>query len=149
MLTLVKAVQATDGDVCEVGVGLSSTPLLHWFTLGRRLISYENDPGYLHFARNFQSNNHRIRHLDELDYDKHWSVVFIDHSPKKPKTRGDDAMKFTNADLIVLHDTEPNSLEHYGYQQVFDKYKYHYHWQECKPFTSIVSNTIDVTKWSA
>ena len=149
-LTLIKAVGATTGDVCEMGVGFSSTPLLHWITLGRKLVSYESDQDYYHFARKFISNNHKVRKtkdFSDVDYNRHWSVVFIDHSPKRPRRRGDDAMKFTNADLIILHDTEPGSLEHYGYEQVFKKYKYRYDWKLCEPFVSVVSNTIDVSKW--
>lgn len=151
MLTLMKAVAATKGDVCEMGVGFSSTPLLHWITLGRKLVSYESDPDYYHFAIKFRSENHKIRRAEpdfsNVDFDRHWSVVFIDHSPKRPRRRGDDAVKFTNADLIVLHDTEPGELEHYGYEQVFKKFKYHYTWDLCKPHTSVVSNTVDVCQF--
>ena len=150
MLTLIKAVGITNGDVCEMGAGFSSTPLLHWLTLGRKLVTYESDPDYAHFAHNFQSKNHRAIHTDfkDVDFGRHWSVVFIDHSPRKPRRRGDDAMKFTNADLLVLHDTEPESLEHYGYEQVFKAYKYRYDWTLCKPYVSVLSNVIDVTKWN-
>jgi hypothetical protein len=134
-----------------MGVGFSSTPLLHWITLGRKLVSYESDQDYFHFAKKFISDNHKVRHANReftnVDYNRHWSVVFIDHSPRKPRTRGDDAMKFTNADLMVLHDTEPESAGHYGYDQVFKKYKYRYDWKLCKPYCSIVSNVIDVSKW--
>ena len=149
-LTLMKAIKATKGDVCEVGVGFSSTPLLHWITLGRKLVSYESDPDWCHFAKKFVSNNHKVRHtkdFKDVDFKRKWSVVFIDHSPKRPRTRGDDAIKFTNASLIVLHDTEPESYDHYGYPQVFKKFKYHYTWKECKPWVSVVSNKIDVSKW--
>ena len=150
-LTLIKAVGATTGDVCEMGVGFSSTPLLHWLTLGRKLVSYESDQDYFHFATKFISNNHKVRKtkdFSDVDYDRHWSVVFIDHSPRRPRRRGDDAMKFTNADLIILHDTEPGEAEHYGYTQVFKKYKYRYDWKLCLPYVSVVSNVIDVTKWN-
>lgn len=152
-LNLIKAVAETTGDVCEVGVGFSSTPLLHWITLGRKLVSYESDPDYYRFARKFISENHKVRQakpdFSNVDFERHWSVVFIDHSPKRPLTRGDTAIKFKNADLIVLHDTEPESATHYGYDQVFPLYKYRYDWNLCKPFCSVVSNTIDVTKWNS
>lgn len=145
MLTLIKAVGATTGDVCEMGAGFSSTPLLHWLTLGRKLVTYESDPDYFHFARKFISNNHKVKQgFNDVDFDRHWSVVFIDHSPRRPRTRGDDAIKFKNADLIVLHDTEPESSTHYGYDQVFSQFKYRYTWDLCKPHVSVVSNTIDV-----
>lgn len=148
MLTLMKAVAKTKGDVCELGAGFSSTPLLHWITLGRNLVTYESDPDYYRFATKFRTKNHKIRaakrDFSNVDFKRHWSVVFIDHSPKRPQTRGDDAVRFENADLIVLHDTEPESSTHYGYDQVFKKFKYHYTWDLCKPHTSVVSNTIDV-----
>ncbi len=149
MLTLMKAIAATGGAVCEMGAGFSSTPLLHWLTLGRELVTYESDPDYAHFARSFRSKDHKVRHTDfkNVDFERTWSVVFIDHSPRRPRTRGDDAVKFINADLIVLHDTEPESSTHYGYDQVFPLFKYRYDWNLCKPYTSVVSNTIDVSKW--
>lgn len=150
MLNLIRAVSATTGDVCEMGAGFSSTPLLHWITLGKKLVTYESDPDYAHFARHFRSDNHKIREtkdFKDVDYDRQWSVVFIDHSPKRPRTRGDDAIKFKNADLIVLHDTEPESQINYGYDKVFPLFKYRYDWTLCKPHCSIVSNVIDVTKW--
>lgn len=154
MLNLIRAIGATTGDVCEMGPGFSSTPLLHWLCLGRNLCTYENNADYAHFARHFRSKTHTTRLVknfgdDEIDYKKHWSVVLIDHSPKRPRTRGDDAIKFTNADLIVLHDTEPESQVNYGYDKVFPLFKYRYDWTLCKPHCSIVSNTIDVTKWNS
>ncbi len=152
-LTLMKAIQSTKGDVCEVGAGLSSTALLHWICQGRKLVTYENDHAYAHYARKFQSYNHRIKEVknwDEIDFDRHWSVVFIDHtigrkSFEKGLQRGDTAIKFKNADIIVMHDTEKS--EHYHYDKVFPLFKYRYDWKECMPWTSVVSNTIDVTKW--
>jgi len=152
MLTLMKAVQSTTGDVCEMGAGFSSTPLLHWLCLGRNLVTYEGDKDYAHFARHFRSTTHKTRHtekFEDVDYDKHWSVVFIDHSPKRPRKRGHDAIKFKNVDLLVLHDTEPESIVNYGYDEVFPLYKYRYDWTLCKPHVSVLSNTIDVTKWNS
>lgn len=152
MLTLMKAVQATTGAVCEMGAGFSSTPLLHWLCLGRSLVTYESDPDYAHYARHFRTKNHKTRFVEnfnEADFDRHWSVVFIDHSPKRPQRRGDDAIKFKNADLIVLHDTEPENATRYGYNKVFPLFKYRYDWTLCKPYTSVVSNTIDVTLWNS
>ena len=81
MLTLIKAVEATDGDVCEMGAGFSSTPLLHWVTLGRKLVTYETDPDWVNFAIKFGSYNHRIRltkNFSDVDFNRKWSVVFID-----------------------------------------------------------------------
>lgn len=140
---LIKCVQATKGDVCELGCGFYSTALLHWLTQGRKLVTYESSPEYLHYARKFQSYNHRVRHLDSVEYDRKWSVVFIDHY-NKPVKRGEDALKFTNADILILHDTEPEEIENYGYAEVLSKYKYRQDWTDCKPYTTVLSNTIDL-----
>lgn len=152
MLTLMRALKETSGDVCEVGAGFSSTPLLHWLCLGRNLVTYESDPDYAHLARKFRSGNHKIREVDrtfnQVDYNRHWSVVFIDHSPGRPQTRGFDAARFKNVDLLVLHDTEPESSTHYGYDLVYPLYKYRYDWTLCKPHTTVLSNVIDVTQWT-
>lgn len=152
MLTLMRALKETTGDVCEMGAGFSSTPLLHWLCLGRNLVTYESDPDYANLARKFRSVTHKSRHVDasfdDVDYDRHWGIVFIDHSPRKPRTRGMDAARFKNADIIILHDTEPESLEHYGYHHVFPLYKYRYDWTLCKPHCSAISNIIDVSQWS-
>lgn len=151
--TLIKAIANTKGDVCEVGAGFASTPFLHWLCQGRKLVTYENDSDYFNFAKKFQTNNHRARKTEDfsnMDFNRHWAVVFIDHTAdrgKNPHKRGDDAIKFKNADLIIMHDTEKS--EEYGYDKVFPFFKYRYDWTECRPHTSVVSNIIDVTKWNS
>jgi hypothetical protein len=153
---LLRVIPKTTGDVCEVGGGFNSTPLLHWLCQDRKLITYESDEGYFNFARKFRSNNHKIVKVNDwskIDYARHYGVVFIDHTTSKEKIngvrsqRGDDAIKFTNADILILHDTEPESVENYHYNVVFPKFKYRCDWTNNKPNTSVVSNVIDVTKW--
>ncbi len=151
---LLNIIPKTTGDVAELGAGFSSTPLLHWLCQGRRLYTYENDPEWFRFARKFQTNNHRIRPFDTVDYEKHWSVVFIDHSTKVGgnapagfRQRGDDLLKFKNVDIFILHDTEPAEEAHYHYDIVFPKFKYRLDWTETRPHTSAISNTIDVSQW--
>jgi hypothetical protein len=158
--TLLKVIPLTTGDVCEMGAGFYSTPILHWLCQGRNLVTYESDIEYYRYARQFQSWTHKIKKVEdwsEADYNRHWSVVFIDHTSdrgKNPHRRGDDTIKFTNADIIILHDTEPDvrnragEKDHYGYEQVWAKFKYRYDWKECLPYTSVVSNVIDVSKWN-
>lgn len=154
---LLKVISMTTGDVCEMGAGFNSTPLLHWICQGRKLVTYESNEDYYRFARQFRSNNHRVRKVDDwkdIDYKRHWGVVFIDHSVSKASKalglqRGDDAIKFTNADILILHDTEPEEENHYRYNVVFPKFNYRCDWTGNKPWTSVVSNTIDVTKWNS
>lgn len=145
---LIKLIPQTTGDVCEVGAGFYSTPILHWLSQGRKFVTYENDPGYLHYAKKFQTNNHSIRTQKEIDYDRHWGVVFIDHSLRNDdgsrvegRDRGDDVLRFKNADIFVLHDTEDPK---YRYEQLWPKFKYVYHYKNAEPWTSVISNTVDV-----
>jgi len=148
MPLLIKAVQATQGTVVEVGGGVFSTPLLHWLCKmqGRRLITYENEAQFMAFSKEFQSEKHSVRLIedwDAMDFRSKRGVVFIDHHPEF--RRGLDAIRFKDsADIIVMHDTE--RPEKYNYNGVWEHFKYVQHYRDAKPWTSMVSNTIDVTK---
>lgn len=142
---LLLALQKTQGDVCELGAGFYSTPFLHWLCLDRKLVSYEDDPNYFHFAKRFQNKRHRIRPRSSIEFDRHWAIVFIDHEAER---RGEDAVKFTNADVIILHDTEPEAREEYGYDKMIDSFKYRRDFTENRPHVTVLSNTIDVTQWN-
>lgn len=148
MPMLIKTVLISKGDVLEIGGGVFSTPLLHWLCKlqGRRLVTYENDPTTYEFVRQFQSHIHSVRWIDnwdEMDFKKHWGVVFIDHHPE-PR-RAVDAINFKDkADYIVMHDTE--KPHKYGYDGVWEHFKYVHHWKDCRPWTSVVSNYKDLSK---
>lgn len=135
---LIKAVQMTNSAVLELGAGLYSTPLLHWLCAesGRKLVTYEDNPKYFEWLKEYQSETHSI--IDNLNFpESRWSVVFIDNGIDE---REKCAIRFKDsADLIVLHDTESDQ---YGYQNVFPHFKFRYDWKFCKPWTTIVSNFI-------
>lgn len=150
---LIRAVQSTTGSVLELGSGIFSTPLLHWLCFpGRRLLTIEGYKHYLDFAKKFETENHEVRFVkptDIPDVDEKFSVVFIDHSPKKPRTRGDDAILYKDrAELIVLHDAGETGHKKYGYDQLYSQFKYRKDWNGCWPSTTVLSNTIDVTQWN-
>lgn len=146
---LLKAVFSSEGPVAEVGGGVFSTPVLHWVckSLGRKLITYENELEYYKFEKKFQSGMHKIKFLtnwNDMDFKTHWGVVFIDHHP--PQRRGVDALNFKNtADYIVMHDTVPP--DKYGWRRDLLTFKYMYDWKENENWASVVSNFYDVTKW--
>lgn len=143
MPTLLLALQKTKGAVCELGAGFYSTPFLHWMCLNRMLYTYEHNPEYRHYANRFHNKRHRIRTFEDIDYERNWSVVFIDHG-NPASGRGADALKFKNAEVIILHDTE--SPEEYGYDKIWKHFKYRLD-SPFRPCTTIISNLIDVTKW--
>ncbi len=148
-----KLVQNTTGTIMEVGSGMFSTPLLHWmcFENKRSLITVERHLHYLDFANKFKTLSHKVLHIKELekaDLNEHYSIVFIDHTPKKPRTRGDDALLFKDkADYVVLHDAGVNGKQKYGYDQLYSQFKYRYDWTGATPHTTVLSNFVDVTKW--
>ena len=150
MPVVIKLVQMTKGPVLELGSGVFSTPLLHWLCAEsyRRLETYEDTEEYFKFAIRFKSKSHSIRFVEDWDQvglGKHWDVVFIDHLTNR---RSKDALRLKdNANYIILHDSE--APEHYGYDKIYPEFKYIYHWKFCRPWTTIVSNFMDVTKlWS-
>lgn len=145
MPVLMKVIPQTTGAVCELGAGMYSTPLLHWLCLGRTFYTYEDDPEYLHYAHKFQTAHHRVRQMSTVDYERDWAVVFIDHH-NSPVKRGEDAVRFKNAQIIVLHDSE--EPENYGYDKIWDQFKYRKDYTEHHPYTTVVSNTVDVTQWN-
>ena len=147
--TLLVALQATNGTVIEVGGGQSSTPVLHWVckAANRKLISYENDQNYFDYEYSFKSPLHSIRKIedwDDMPIEKA-GVVFIDHHPSQ--RRSVDAIRFKDhADLVVIHDTERDD-DNYRMREIWPHFKYHFHYKDTRPWTSIVSNTIDVTNF--
>lgn len=152
---LMKALSVTDGPVLEMGSGIFSTPLLHWIcsVTKRPLVTIEHYPHYFDFANKFKTDWHDVRLVDpnvQFKPEGHYAVVFIDHSPKKPRTRGDDALLFKDcADLIVLHDAGVDGHKKYGYDQLYPQFKYRHDWNECWPSTTVLSQTVDVTLWSS
>lgn len=149
---LIKLVQMTTGPIIEVGSGLFSTPLLHWlcFENKRKLLTLEQHQHYMDFAQKFRSENHEVllvKHLERYDWKGHASVVFIDHSPKKPRTRGDDALLFKGkADYIILHDAGPHAKTKYGYQQLYDKFNYVFNWSGAIPNTTVLCDSKELFK---
>jgi len=153
---LLKALFSSKGPVLEVGGGLFSTPLLHWMckSLDRKLVSCENDKEWFDIVvHNFVAPNHRTVFITdwekELDLKTHWGLVFIDHHPNI--RRALDVIRFKDtADYIVIHDTDYEGMNRrmrYDYARVWPNFKYIYHWKACRPWSSVVSNFYDVSKW--
>jgi hypothetical protein len=146
---LIKAVLLSDGPVLEIGSGFFSTPLLHWLCkmTGKDLVTYENNLEYFEMARKFKSRHHSIRLIgdwSEMDSQTQWGVVFVDHSPKERRIVDIEKYK-DKAEYLVIHDTERADL--YSYDKVWPMFKYRYEWQECVPYTTVVSNVKDLSNF--
>jgi len=152
MALLLKVLDKSKGDVLELGGGVFSTPLLHWYckNKNRKLITYDDEIKFYNFEHQFTSKLHRIKLInnwDEVDASIHRGLVFIDHGGRRSdhRTRGSrrgiDAIRFKDsADYIVLHDTEPKAWAIYGYDKIWEHFKYKFDWDKCFPMASVVSN---------
>jgi len=146
---LIQSLLNTTGPVLEMGMGFNSTPLLHWLCkdLERDLYSMESDLEWMHKFDGYQSLNHIIMPIPDwnntLIGEMNWGLVLIDHKPGIQ--RGFDAVKVADrAQIVVLHDSEPEWDKIYGYSKVYDFYKYRHDDTRWKPCTTVLSNTIDV-----
>jgi hypothetical protein len=144
---LMKSISLTDKKVVEIGAGIISTNFLHWFCRERnqKMITYEQDDQYFHFAKSFVSILHKVvkvTNWDEISAEQNWGVLLIDNYPER---RVKDLIKFKDsADYIVIHDTD--KPEQYGFtDEVWGLFKYKYEWKECHPWTTVVSNKVDLT----
>lgn len=146
---LVRIVNASEGDIAEVGTGYFSTLILKWMAhiYQRNLYSFENHKYWYDKAAREATKYHtviKIEDWDELPVEKspsggRWGLVFIDHMPSQ--RRKVEIERFANsADFIVIHDTEPDSDKLYKYSDIWKLFKHVYHFKKIYPFTSVVSN---------
>ena len=67
---LIKLVHMTDGPIIELGCGMYSTPFLHWACRphGRLLTTYENNPEWFRFVKQFERDDyHKVVLVDNWD----------------------------------------------------------------------------------
>lgn len=148
---LIKVLNISQGPVLEMGMGIFSTPVLHWLCLDskRELVSYDNTPKYYEMNKTFESPRHKVLLIENDDWDSadidntHWGLVFIDHHPTA--RRGVDAIRMADkADYVVIHDSdgEHNSFQ---YDEAYPHYKYRYNWKRKRPYTTVLSNFHDLS----
>lgn len=150
MPLLVRMFDKTEGDVLEMGTGYYSTSVLGWLCelSGRNLYSYEGKAKWYGKIIRKAKPFHKIifcQNWDEADIERHWGLAFIDHGPNE--RRQIDIKRLANhADIIVIHDTEPACDNLYHYSSIFPLFKYRVDFTKYKPWTSAVSNFVDVSK---
>lgn len=149
------ALEATTGEVVEMGMGDGSTPQLHDYCrdTARPLYSYENSVEYAaqfaHLATGHEAGKtgHSILVLKDWDIvsQEHPSpdVVLIDHAPGE-RRKIDIALFAHSAKIIVCHDTEPAADHGYQMRAELSKFKYLAEYQSPGAWATIVSNFVDV-----
>lgn len=141
---LLQALIQTKGPVLELGMGISSTPLLHMFCSheNRQLTSYENDPIFIDMFKKFSSKDHNIilvKDWDKADLNQKWSVALIDHKPEE--RRKVDITRLANlAEVLIVHDSEPEHNDLYHYDEIYPLFKHRYDYKRLAVHTTVLSN---------
>lgn len=133
--------------VIELGCGYESTPYLREYCqeYGRNFFSYENK---VEWAVKFGSTY--VENWDKSNlWDTPYSVCLLDLAPGNYRKIA--LMKIT-ATIIIIHDSEPIGWNpsDYKVRPLFDTFKYRIDDEaevKGEPWTTAVSNYIDVSKW--
>jgi len=136
------ALKNTSEDVVELGSGMGSTPLLKKYCndTQRELVSYETNEVWARKSGSIFTDSY-FKTLGNID------LLFIDAAPAEVRKELIEYYKDI-ANVIVVHDSESGAEYVYGMSNVLSKFKYRLDYQpKGNPHTTIVSNTIDVTKW--
>ena len=140
------------GPILELGMGSSSTPLLHRLSLeqNRLLLSADSDQRWINHFSSLAKNSslHRLKHVtitselgiewatSGIAYSANWTVVFIDHRPGG--RRKFDLMLYASlSDLVIVHDTERTAL--YKYDEALSLYPHQYRFKKLNTYTDILS----------
>lgn len=146
---LMKAVGLTVGPIVELGSGMYSSSYLHWVCFPkRRLVTYESNPQYFDYIRQFTTDYHEIRCIDDWDnvsLDETWSVALVDHAPDN--RRIEEIKKLVHVPYVVIHDTENRFEKKYRYSTIHHLFRYRYKFRAVYPHASIFSNFFDVTNF--
>lgn len=147
---LYAALENTNGDVVEFGSGEGSTLLLNEYCeqQEREFTSFESNPEWF---------NKMVEKFPDLIFVKNWDhvilgtkrigVLFIDHAPGERRKFDIDKYR-SQADVIVVHDTEMSADYGYKMSTVLDSFKYRKDFRpERYAHTTAVSETIDISKW--
>ncbi len=142
---LIACMHLSKGPVLELGCGDGSTLLLHSMCglTKRNLVTLETDFKWMNSFVDLRRKWHKIKPVDKWlglsEYDVKWGLVLVDHSVANQRGRTIDELK---ADVIVAHDSHSGNCR---YEVRFKKYKYRYDYKKLRPWTTAVSNVIDLS----
>src|SRR3990167_4283668 len=147
---LIKAMSKTTGDVLEVGMGVFSTPYLHYQCMlsNRHLVSYENCKPWMDFfiKYGYPNENHEINFVEKYSdakIDKEWDLVLIDQTPDS--SRREEVKRLANlAKYIIIHDSGGNNEKTYHYSEIYPLFKYRTNWEKDKNQATVLSNFVDL-----
>lgn len=158
LAALIKVTSLTQGDVLELGVGMFSTPVLHYLCIlsKRHLVSYDNDKAWIkRFSVSSFSNfkyegpYHKfiyVKNWDEAKIEKPWDVVLVDHSPDTRRIV--EIRRLAKlAKYIVIHDSNESGekiYQNYHYSQIYPLFKFKKVWDYDNRHATVLSNFVSL-----
>jgi len=146
---LIKAMENTSGDVLELGMGVFSTPYLHYKCMldNRKLVSYENFKNWMKFfiKYEYENANHEIHFVEKYSdapIEKPWDVVLVDQTPDS--SRIEEVKRIADlAKYIIIHDSN-DSYKTYHYKEIYPLFKYIKVWDKDSNHATVLSNFVDL-----
>lgn len=160
---LAAAASCTKGPIIEFGAGHGSSLMLHAIAraMGRGITTVEGNKEWMDKFRwmDTKGNGGKFYHalvdgvFDEqakisigsvVNSGVRFGLVFVDSQPGEARRHIIEFMS-DKADLIVAHDSERDydSGGNYEYEKVTPLFRYVSEYRICRPYTLILSNTID------
>lgn len=141
---LMRALQLTQGNVLEIGMGQFSTPYLHFATtpFARKLVSYESDQEYFSTYKQYKNEYHEINYVQDWDFtpiEKPWDVALIDHKPAERRIQEIKRLAYL-AKYIIVHDSNIENDYLYKYSSIYHMFAYKYDFTLLNPHTLVLSN---------
>lgn len=131
--------------VIELGVGDGSTPFLRQYCkdAGRVLLSFDSNREW---ALKYNAMLVDFTNSPQI-WKQQYSVALVDHAPGEHRKK---ALALLDAEIIVIHDSEPKgwTAADYRVREEFHRFKYVADWQDKGAWTSALSNIHDITHWS-
>lgn len=148
---LIKAMEKTTGDVLELGLGVFSTPYLHYQCIlsKRKLVSYENYEVWFNFFAKkygYQDEYHElllVGDYKDAKIDRPWDVVLIDQSPDTNRAEAVQRLA-DKAKYIIIHDSGHRFDKQYGYDKIYPLFKYRTDWTKDTNNATVLSNFVNL-----
>jgi hypothetical protein len=132
--------------VLELGVGEGSTPYLRSYCdeRKRRLLSYDNNNSW---AEKYGAMELPVNNPNDYMWSLPYSVVLVDHAPGEHRRVA--LRLLLNAEIIVIHDSEPAgwTAADYRVREEFKRFRYVADYEDQGAWATALSNTIDVSSW--
>jgi len=139
-----------NGPIVEFGAGDYSTVLINDLYPGRTKITIENKLEWILHLSHYALWDHTFVFNPDpffcVEIADNAGVVFVDCDPANRRADIVRRLSQMNVGIVVVHDTEPDSCPEYNWGDFASGYKYQFTDSAEKPWTTALSNTIDVTK---